>query len=229
MGKLSWADALESVHLNKKSHWNVRFTVLHVFFSFSFFGWNSCIKLISYWLQYRVTSELIWERKEFHSSQTVYKSKNWQLQRAASDTVNPQNESWVFSCSLVTPSSHWKRVKRVSVIAVTGNRLGKYLNPPEGGASYQWAGCCQKFGKDKTWCDLTRFLVTDVDEESEDNEQRNKSRPPVDDKHHHTAQYGPREGHPHVVVLEAGAPPCVQTWTQWFLLEIILSQHISED
>lgn len=53
---------------------------------------------------------------------------------------------------------------------------------------------------------LTGFLVADVDVESEDDEQSHQSCPPVDDKHDHTAQDGPRERHPHVVVLEAGAP-----------------------
>lgn len=57
-------------------------------------------------------------------------------------------------------------------------------------------------------CLLTRFLVTDVDVEREDNEQRNEGRPPVNDKHHHAAQDRPGKGYPHVVVFEAGAPPC---------------------
>lgn len=55
---------------------------------------------------------------------------------------------------------------------------------------------------------LTRFLVADVDVESEHDEQSDQSCPPVDDKHHHTAQDRPSERHPLVVVLEAGAPPC---------------------
>lgn len=55
---------------------------------------------------------------------------------------------------------------------------------------------------------VTGFVVADVDVEREDDEQRDQSRPPVDDEHHHAAQDRPRQGHPHVVVLEAGAPPC---------------------
>lgn len=56
-------------------------------------------------------------------------------------------------------------------------------------------------------CLLTGFLVTDVDVEREDNEQRNEGRPPVNDKHHHAAQDRPHKRYPHVVVFEAGAPP----------------------
>lgn len=55
---------------------------------------------------------------------------------------------------------------------------------------------------------FTRFLVADVDVESEDDKQSDQSCPPVDDEHHHAAQNRPSKGHPHVVVLEAGAPPC---------------------
>lgn len=55
---------------------------------------------------------------------------------------------------------------------------------------------------------LTGFLVADVDVESEDDEQSDQSCPPVDDEHHHAAQDGPSKRNPHVVVLEAGAPPC---------------------
>lgn len=55
---------------------------------------------------------------------------------------------------------------------------------------------------------FTGFLVADVDVESEDDEQSDQSSPPVDDEHHHTAQNRPSKGDPHVVVLEAGAPPC---------------------
>lgn len=58
------------------------------------------------------------------------------------------------------------------------------------------------------FCVLTGFLVTDVDVESEDDEQGDERRPPVDDKHHQAAQDRSGQRHPHVVVLEAGAPPC---------------------
>lgn len=54
---------------------------------------------------------------------------------------------------------------------------------------------------------LTGLLVADVDVESEDDEQSDQSRPPVDDKHHHAAQDRSGERHPHVVVFETGAPP----------------------
>lgn len=55
---------------------------------------------------------------------------------------------------------------------------------------------------------LTGFLVADVDVESQNDEQSHQSRPPVDDKHHHAAQDRSGKRHPHVVILEAGAPPC---------------------
>lgn len=67
---------------------------------------------------------------------------------------------------------------------------------------------------------LTRFLVADIDVESEDDEEGDQRCPPVDDKHHHHAQDCAGEGHPHVVVLEAGTPPCGErgerhTETRW--------------
>ncbi|KAG7232416.1 hypothetical protein INR49_008879 [Caranx melampygus] len=55
---------------------------------------------------------------------------------------------------------------------------------------------------------LTGFLVADVDVEGEDDEQSDERRPPVDDEHDDAAEDGPRQRHPHVVVFEAGAPPC---------------------
>lgn len=55
---------------------------------------------------------------------------------------------------------------------------------------------------------FTRLLVADIDVESEDDEQGDQGRPPVDDKHHHAAQNCANKRHPHVVVFEAGPPPC---------------------
>lgn len=57
-------------------------------------------------------------------------------------------------------------------------------------------------------CVHTGFFVADVDVEREDDEQGDQSRPPINHKHHHTAQDRPHQGHPHVVVFEAWAPPC---------------------
>lgn len=58
--------------------------------------------------------------------------------------------------------------------------------------------------------DLTWFLVADIDVERQDDEQGDEGGPPVDDEHDHAAQDCPRQRHPHVVVFEAGAPPCGQ-------------------
>lgn len=55
---------------------------------------------------------------------------------------------------------------------------------------------------------FTRLLVADIDVESEDDEQGDQGCPPVDDKHHHAAQNCANKRHPHVVVFEAGPPPC---------------------
>lgn len=57
---------------------------------------------------------------------------------------------------------------------------------------------------------LTRLLVADVDVKGEDDEQRDQRGPPVDDEHDHAAEDRTRKRHPHVVVLEAWAPPCGQ-------------------
>jgi len=62
--------------------------------------------------------------------------------------------------------------------------------------------------KQDMWTHLTWLLVADVDIEGEDDKKGDEGRPPVDDEHDHTAQYCPRKRHPHVVVFEAGAPPC---------------------
>ena len=80
--------------------------------------------------------------------------------------------------------------------------------------------------KDEMWKDhfLTRFLVADVDVESEDDEQSDQSRPPVNDEHHHQAQDRPSKRHPHVVVLEAGAPPCGETGVKRATLTYITKQ-----
>lgn len=61
---------------------------------------------------------------------------------------------------------------------------------------------------------LTWFRVSNVDVEGEDDEQRDEGGPPVDDKHHNAAQDGPGQRNPHVVVLEARAPPCGETGSQ---------------
>lgn len=55
---------------------------------------------------------------------------------------------------------------------------------------------------------FTRFLVADINVEGEDDKQGDQSCPPVDDEHHHAAKNCPSQRHPHVVVFEAGAPPC---------------------
>lgn len=55
---------------------------------------------------------------------------------------------------------------------------------------------------------FTRLLIADVNIKGEDDEQSDQSGPPVDDKHDNAAQDRPRKRHPHVVVLEAWAPPC---------------------
>ncbi len=53
---------------------------------------------------------------------------------------------------------------------------------------------------------LTWLLVADVDVEGQDDDVGQEGRPPVDDEHDHTAQDGPSQRRPHVVVLEAGSP-----------------------
>lgn len=53
---------------------------------------------------------------------------------------------------------------------------------------------------------LTWLLVADVDIKAQNDDVGEESRPPVDDEHHHAAQYGPGQGNPHVVVFEAGPP-----------------------
>lgn len=59
-----------------------------------------------------------------------------------------------------------------------------------------------------SWITLTWLLVADVDIETQNNDIGEESSPPVDDKHHHTAEDGPSQRDPHVVVFEAGTPPC---------------------
>lgn len=61
---------------------------------------------------------------------------------------------------------------------------------------------------------FTRFLVADVNVKGEDDEQSDQSGPPVDDKHDNAAQDRTHKRHPHVVVLEAWAPPCGRRWEQ---------------
>lgn len=53
---------------------------------------------------------------------------------------------------------------------------------------------------------LTRLLVAHIDIKPQNDDVGEKSRPPVDNEHHHAAQYGSSQGNPHVVVFEAGAP-----------------------
>lgn len=53
---------------------------------------------------------------------------------------------------------------------------------------------------------LTRLLVADVDVKPQNDDVGEESCPPVNDEHHHAAQYGSSQGNPHVVVFEAGAP-----------------------
>ena len=52
----------------------------------------------------------------------------------------------------------------------------------------------------------TRFLVADVDVQAQDDGVGEQRRHPVDDEHDAAAQDGPRQGDPHVVVLEARTP-----------------------
>ena len=60
-------------------------------------------------------------------------------------------------------------------------------------------------------CVCTRFLVADVDVQSQDYEQGDEGGPPVDDEHYDHAQHRPGQGHPLVVVLKARTPPCGET------------------
>lgn len=60
---------------------------------------------------------------------------------------------------------------------------------------------------------LTWLLVADVNIETQDDDVGEESSPPVDNKHDHTTQYGSSKRNPHVVIFEAGTPPC-RTTTQ---------------
>lgn len=71
------------------------------------------------------------------------------------------------------------------------------LLSPVGEANDGPAGCKQQ---------LTWLLVADVDVKAQNDDVGEQSRPPVDDEHDHAAEHGSGQGHPHVVVLEAGAP-----------------------
>ena len=80
----------------------------------------------------------------------------------------------------------------------------------------------------------TRFLVADVDVQSQDYEQGDEGGPPVDDEHYDHAQHRPGQGHPLVVVLKARTPPCGETaehspgkWTHSSLKAHVRSVSVS--